>query len=432
MTTTQDAALSSPTADHIIPEYGETPPIDRKNFPPQAEQTIENEINEGHNDRLRIEWLPDGRVKLHATSYVGIVSLPGGLTIEIRPKLEETNLLAVLQYSQGIRAETIEQETAISHGNEFIHALATLFESELADVIQRGLASEYRRHSDTEDHVRGRIAVQRQLQRHGPQPTQFECTYDTLTEDTTLNQGILYATDVLLRLVGDHLVSKSLQRHKQVLQRVATLRPVRPVELDGIELSRLAEYYEDLFRLTKLVLRGVYAEDLTTGSRASFSLLVNMNAIFESVIERALSEVYAGTPVAVQPQVTKRDLFWNGARPIQIRPDVLALESGNPLFIGDAKWKRDTEQSREPSNDDLYQILSYQVAYDVPGVLFYPEQNERVESVYKSQYDHDVHLVEVPTTADPNLSYSETVQKALSNNLPENRPNHPDELEFDF
>jgi 5-methylcytosine-specific restriction enzyme subunit McrC len=419
MSVLQGSNQSGLTADHVITEYGETDPIDPGEFPAAARQTIKNEINEGDEDRLRIEWLPDGRVQLHATSYVGLVSLPGGLTIEIRPKVKETDLLAVLQYSQGITAETIEQQTGFTPGNEFIHALATLFESELGDVIQRGLVREYRRHSDTEDHVRGRIAVQRQLQRHGPQPTQFECSYDTLTQDTVLNQAILYAADLLLRLIGQQDVGQALQRHKQVLQRSVELRPVRPVELEGIDLSRLASHYDDLFRLTKFVLRGVYTKDLHAGSRSSFSLLVDMNAIFESVVERGLTAVFADTPVTVRTQVTKRDLLWNGARPIRIRPDVLGKADGEPVFVGDAKWKQDTDKSREPSNSDLYQLLAYQIAHDTPGILFYPAQNERVASTYQSQLGHDLHLIEVPTEPDDSQSYPETVETMIADALPE-------------
>lgn len=418
MTSASDSPLSRMQPDYVISEYGETDPIDPTEFPTAAQQTIENEINEGNDDRLRIEWLPDERVKLHATSYVGIVSLPGGLTIEIRPKVEETDLLAVLQYSQGIRAETIEEETGLVEGNEFIHALATLFESELADVIQRGLIRKYRRHSDTEDHVRGRIAVQRQLQRHGPQPTQFECSYDELTQDIVLNQAILHATSILLRLVGDQHIGQALQRHRQVLQRAVTLRPVRPVELEGIELSRLASHYEDLYRLTILILHGIYAEELRTGSRTSFSLLVDMNEIFENVIERGLTDVFAESSVMIRSQVTKRDLLWNGSRPIQIRPDVLGVISGDPIFVGDAKWKRDTEDSREPSNSDLYQLLSYQVAFDTSGILFYPEQNQRVASTYHSDLDHDLHLIEVPTRPIDDGPYAETITDALFEELP--------------
>jgi len=416
MPSVKTAGLST-TADAVIPEYGTTEPIDHDELPDRAPRVIDTEINDG-TERVQIEWLPDGRFKLHATSYVGIITLPGDYTVEIRPKARETDLLALLRYSQGIRAKTIAEETSIREGNEFIHALATLFEAELDDVLTRGLASEYRRKSGTEDHVRGRIAVHRQLQRQGPQPTKFECNYDSLTEDTVLNQSILYATDLLLRLVDDRAVSDRLHRHKQVLQRSTTLRPVRVVELEQVELSRLAAYYGDLFRLTKLIISGIYADELTAGSRGSFSLLVNMNEIFEKILERGLSDTFAESSIQIRTQVSTSNLLRDGSRRITIRPDILAEADGVAKFVGDAKWKLDDQRSREPSNEDLYQLLSYQVAYEVPGVLFYPAQGGTISSTFDSKFDHDIHIVEVPTKPAAGLSFAETVERTLRENVP--------------
>src|SRR5699024_11197198 len=110
--------------------------------------------------------------------------------------------------------------------------IATLYEAELADVLQRGLLREYREQTGTEQHVRGRLEVHRQLQRQGPQPTQFECRYDELTTDIVLNQAILYATTVLLRLVDDRPIGAALQRHQQTLRRTVEFRPIRPIELE--------------------------------------------------------------------------------------------------------------------------------------------------------------------------------------------------------
>lgn len=406
--------LTSDDTETVLREYEATDPLDEEALPEAARRVIANEINDD-DERLKMEWLPDGRVQLRATQYVGLVSLPGGLTIEVRPKVARTNLLEMLQYSQGVHAETIAEETAFVEGREFIRAMATLYEAELRDVIRRGLVQEYRQRSATERHVRGRLDVQRQLQRQGPQPLQFECTYDELTRDTVLNQAILYATTILLQLVGNGRVGSALQRHRQVLQREIELRPVRAVELDHIELSRLANHYEDLFRLTKLILRGAYAEELRSGARSSFSLLVDMNEIFEGVVEHAVQEAVKGTDLTARSQATSSDLVWGGSRDIRIRPDIVVEDDENTLFVGDAKWKLDTSDSPEPSNSDIYQLLSYQVAHDAPGVLFYPAQNNHVASEYVSKLNHPLTLVEIPVAPAPGENYNQTVLKTVKN-----------------
>lgn len=89
-----------------------------------------------------------------------------------------------------MRADTFDEEVTITPGERFITAIATLYEAEFRGVIQRGLSQEYREQTGVEDHVRGRLDVQQQLQKQGPQPTKFEYSYDELTRDTVLNQAI--------------------------------------------------------------------------------------------------------------------------------------------------------------------------------------------------------------------------------------------------
>jgi len=413
--------------DHRIREYESTPSIPRDQFPDRARNVVETQINAGASDndsersggkRLGIEWLESGDVRLHATSYVGLVTLPGGLTIEIQPKVEDTDLLAMLQFAHGIEAETTDQETRFAGGEEFIDAIATLFESELEQVLTRGLHSSYRRTHGTEAHIRGRINVEKQLQQHGPQPIRFECSYDELTPDTVFNQAILYATDVLLRLVGSSHVGQALERHKQQLQRQVELRPVRAVELDTVELSRLAEYYDDLYRLTRLILDGLYIDELEAGDRASSSLLVNMNDIFESVVVEGVQRAYADETVEVLSQARRYELFYSGGRSVSIRPDVAVMDAENTMFVGDAKWKLDSRQSRAPSSSDLYQLVSYQVAYDGPGVLFYPAQDGTLAATYRSKLPDDLTVVELPVRAGPTRSYATRVIDRIRSETP--------------
>ncbi|MFB6361138.1 MAG: restriction endonuclease, partial [Halobacteriales archaeon] len=66
-------------------------------------------------------------------------------------------------------------------------------------ALEQGLHREYLRTSESVTHLRGQLDVKRQLQRQGPTPTKFECTFDELTVDTTVNRAVLYATNLLKR-----------------------------------------------------------------------------------------------------------------------------------------------------------------------------------------------------------------------------------------
>lgn len=424
MSSQQPVAISTTTADYTLREYEATPYLDTNEFPPKAREAVEQEIN-GTNEsnqasRLLVEYRADGRARLRATQHVGIVALPDGPTVEIRPKIPNTDLLGLIRYAQNIDARTFEQETQLVGGTRFIDALATLFENELNHVLTQGLHRSYSRVTQTTDHIRGRIEVQQQLQRQGPTPTAFECTYDELSVDTTVNRAILYATTILQRFASDPDLNRALRRHQQQLRRRVELTPVRPIELDAIELTRLMEYYKDLIRLTKLVLRSIHLDALRVADRDSYALLVNMNTIFEEVVERVVSELATERGWTATRQATSTRLVSGGHRRIQIQPDVLVSDGERDRLVGDAKWKRDDPagSSREPSTSDIYQLVAYQVAHGVPGVLFYPEQEQTLQSTYRVRDLDPLTLVEVPVAAANGQSLPTTIQQRVAKQLP--------------
>lgn len=424
MSSQEPVALETTKADYTIREYETTPYLDTNELPPKAREAVEREINETNEstraNRLLVEYRADGKARLRATQHVGIVALPDGPTVVIRPKVPNTDLLGLIRYAQNIDARTFEQETQLVGGTRFIDALATLFENELDHVLTRDLHRSYSRVSQTTDHIRGRINVQQQLQRQGPTPTAFECTYDELSVDTTVNQAILYATTILQRLVSDPDLNRALRRHQQQLRRRVELTPVRPVELEAIELTRLMEYYKDLIRLTKLVLRSVHLDSLRVADRDSYALLVNMNTIFEEVVERVVSELATDHGWTATRQATSTRLVSGGHRRIQIQPDVLVSDEERDRLVGDAKWKRDDPagESREPSTSDIYQLVAYQVAHGVPGVLFYPEQEQTLQSTYQVRDLDTLTLVEVPVAAADGQSLPITIQQRVVKQLP--------------
>ncbi|WP_340100502.1 McrC family protein [Salinibaculum salinum] len=374
---------------------------------------IETEVNGGDSrrgDRIQLEFDRDGLVTLQTTSYVGVVSLPEGPVIEIRPKVTGTPLLHLLQYANGVDATTFAEETPIQQGNVFIEAIAALFQTELSAVLTRGLHTAYQTRDGTENRLRGRLNLQRQLNRQPPQPTAFECTYDELTPDVPLNQAILFATTVLIGLVQDDGIGSALQRHRQQLRQRVTLRPVDPAELRTIETTRLNEYYDDLLRLTDLILRNLYVSELAIGESRSYSLLVNMNTVFENAVGRAAKAAIADrTGWSTTDQDTSRSLDEGGR--INLKPDFTIADQTNAVrLVGDAKWKTES-----PENDDFYQLAAYQSAFDAPGLVVYPNQAGRLADSYTFPDGKELTLMELPTMkqTDSFAEYVEALEESL-------------------
>lgn len=390
VTTDNDDALGGIVPDIRLSEYDATPYLELSET---ALRSVRTEVNTGDVTRLEVQFNENGEVSLKATQYVGIVSLRDGPTIEIRPKAAGTHLLHLLRYAQGVSTTTVDREVSIEAGSTFVDALGYLFEAELSQLLDRGLHSEYRRVQRTESHLRGRLDLQQQLRR--PHSSlDFECEYDELTIDTVVNRAILQATTILLRLARSPSLRRSLQRHRHVLRQQVSDAAVSPAELNRVELTRLNDHYADVLRLTNLIIRNQLIRELQTGSRKSFSLLVDMNRIFERVIERAMRTAVASRPGwTIDAQHSSRNLISGGKHTVMIRPDILVRnEAGTVQYVGDAKWKLGS-----PNNSDFYQLASYQLAYEAPGILLYPEQDGRVatKSIVADRYP--LSLVEVPT-----------------------------------
>lgn len=344
---------------------------------------------------LSVTYARDGTPTLQSTQYVGVISLPEGPTVEIRPKAAGPNLLSLFQYAQGLDATTYEQQTTLTAGDTFIDVLGTLYATELDTVLSRGLHREYRSKQDTERYLRGRLDVQRQLQQRALGATQFECEYDELTIDTTMNQAILYATTLLSQFVDDTTVENELARYRQRLQRQVSLRHVRAAELNEVEVTRLNDHYADLLRLTRLVLDSVFVENIRVGARDSFALVVDMNEVFEDVVERVVTTAVANkSGWTVETQASISGVVTGGDPPITMRPDVLVRDATDEVvLVVDAKWKT----PNKVSNSDVYQLVAYQSTYEVPGLLVYPEQDEGPATTYAVQDAGPLSVVELPT-----------------------------------
>ncbi|WP_171006558.1 McrC family protein [Halalkalirubrum salinum] len=371
---------------------------------------------------LKISYNSDGGTIFKSQKFVGIVSLPDGPTIRIQPKAAGDNLLYLLRYSQGIDPQTVDQDVQLRGGDSFIDALAALFCQEVQTILHRGLHSEYERVETREPQLRGQLDVHTQIRRQHPFPTKFECVYDELTQDTVANQAILYATSVLQRMTTDESLKRDLRWYNQRLQKAVTFRPVRSVEVEALRLNRLNEYYTDILRLVRPILQNSYLDSLHDGGVSSFSFFMNMSHIFEAVIGRAIERIAqnADNPHwAAYEQKKTTSLLHGGTPPVTVKPDFVLEASGQPLVVGDSKWKTPSSNSKSIRNSDLYQMVSYCIAHDTPGLLVYPEQGGHIETSYTIESGHSLDVYELPTgqQTDSYEAYTNQLERSLETKI---------------
>lgn len=376
----------------VLSEHDTSRPI---SLGERALSEIDTKINR-NNTRLDYEYTSEGSVRLQTSSYVGLVSLSDGTQIEIQPKAAGENLLRHLLYAQKTTPETFDSPVNTEGGPYFLDTIGLLFLEILEELLREGLTKSYKERSVRERFVRGQIDVQRQLSRGQPLPTRFDVEYQELTPDIPENQAVLFATIVLTRLVRDESLQRSLQRCERRMKQTVTPRIVRAHEFDRIHLDRLSRRYEDVLRLAELIVRFAFVETLQTGTRTTFGLLIDMNQVFEAVVERAARDALEGSDLTVESQARIGRLVTGGPPKINMYPDFLLKDSAERVrLVGDAKWK--TGNVRQT---DVYQMTSYQLTHDVPGVLVYPAQADHIRPTYRIDDRLSLTICELPTDAD--------------------------------
>ena len=137
-----------------------------------------------------------------------------------------------------------------------------------------------------------------------------------------------------------------------------------PKEVPEIQFDRLNEHYREVVALSRLILRHAAFETDRGGLRAP-GFLMDMNKVFQGFVTRALRELLGASEHAFR---SEDQVPLDEDRCIGLEPDITWWDGQTCTFVGDAKYKNISGERRIP-NADLYQLLAYTTALDLPGGL---------------------------------------------------------------
>jgi 5-methylcytosine-specific restriction enzyme subunit McrC len=324
------------------------------------------------------------RTTLKARQYVGVVQL-GTEAIEVIPKIDglndqgaRINLFCMLARTRRLEIHEADIARLAAQNLNILEIFIRLFCDKLFAEVHRGLISRYERHVDNLPTLRGKLLTGLQATLNAFQPERFQCEFDEFTVDTPLNR-VLKTTVRFLRRVT---------RHSDNVRRLAeldfTLEGVSDVAVAALEWHRLHfdranRRYEPLLNMARMILQN-RTQDVTAGSLDGFSLLFDMNELFEEYIGEVARAAFTpkGWQVVLQgPSLALLQDADTGMGVFQTKPDITGLRDGKPAWIIDTKWKRLDEDERNQgiSQADVYQMLGYAHRYVVRDViLLYPHQ----------------------------------------------------------
>ena len=319
---------------------------------------------------------PDAMYYLTPGSKVGAFEV-AGLSVRIEPKIAISQLLSLACYAMDrvtIQEGAFNFLGATSLPDTLAHAL--LFAAKKA--LRNGLLHGYQTREEAIQTVRGRIRIDEQVRRRFGTPIPVEVRYDEFTDDITANRLVKAA----VRLLGTMRL-RSADSRKGLAHLSAALGNVAPVRFSPrnvpqIEFDRLNGHYREVVALSRLILEH-NAFQMERGSVRAAGLLIDMIKLFQDFVTVALQEALGISRDRFgEAHIDTLDRPKQGERgKVRLRPDLVWRDGSRSVFVGDAKYKRVNDD--HVPNADLYQLLAYVTALDLPGgILVYAKGEAEV------------------------------------------------------
>ena len=313
--------------------------------------------------------------RLTPASIVGAVEV-GELSVFIKPKIKVPQLLSLACYAMGAFRQQESHLFNFQEDKTLPDTLALALVSAARRAFSRGLLHGYITEEESLYGIRGRIRFDDQIRRRFGVPLPVEVRYDEFTDDILANRLVKAA---VARLGGMRLRSQAARAGLGWVAGILdNISPVEfpPNDVPSITFDRLNEHYRGVVGLSRLILRHSAFES-DRGKIRAMGFLMDMNVVFQEFVTVALRDA-----LGVSEQVF-REHYINSldvGGSVHLRPDLTWWHGSSCVFVGDAKYKNITGE-RIP-NADLYQLLAYSTALDLPGGLLIYAEGEAVETTY--------------------------------------------------
>ena len=297
-----------------------------------------------------------------------------GLSVRVAPKIGIRQLLSLACYAID-KIKLQEAEFDFPEHAALPDALALAFGAAARRAFSRGLLHGYRTEEDSLQAVRGRIRFDDQIRRRFGIPLPVEVRYDEFTNDILLNRLVKAAAHRLGMLgLRSRKARSGIAWIAESLSDVSLVAFPRGAVPD-VRFDRLNEHYRSVATLARLILRHGAFEAARGKVRAS-GFLMDMNEVFQEFVTVALQEALG---VSERTFGERWILSLDLEDRVALRPDMVWRNGSRCTFVGDVKYKR---ADRGVPNADLYQLLAYATALDLPGGLLIYAQGELEPAAY--------------------------------------------------
>ena len=333
---------------------------------------------------LTIEPAPgeDGAYHLTPGSTIGALEI-SDLSVSIFPKLDISRVLFLASYAMGEFKLQEVKRFNFKGAPSLVEALALALAAAARRAFASGLLHGYRTEEEAMHTVRGRVRLTDQIRRRFGVSLPLEVRYDEFTDDITANRLVKAAAARLGQIRVRSPRSRSGLRWVSTRLENVSLVEFPKNAVPEVTFDRLNGHYREVVALARLILRHTSFETGRGGNRAP-GFLMDMNVVFQDFVTQALREALGVSDRAFRSDTSLHHITLDEAGRVLLKPDLSWWDGPTCTFVGDAKYKRINDE-RVP-NADLYQLLAYATALDLPGGLLIYAQGEAEQVVHQVRY----------------------------------------------
>lgn len=361
---------------------------------------------EAINARQNANIFALGYRNVKATQFVGTMGV-GRHLIEVLPKIDRDlaatrkRLVEMLSISGLMRFYESSIAAQASDATTVLDAFMKVYIKHLAIEWRRGRIMNYRKTEGNRTSLKGKLLFADQLRRNVFHPERFYTRCDQFTSNVLPSQLLKAGLHVCRRRSSQHAIRQDAIALLDEFEEVSNVS-FDKTRLDSVQSDRRAERYDPLLLLAKQLVSSETPD--RPGAIETFSLLFDMNVVFERYISALICRKMSLTNCSATYQVKGRHLLHRDSqKKFGLRPDVGIYEEGALSCLIDTKWKQlDRSKSHEGvSQADMYQMYAYAKEYKCPRVvLLYPRHGDfarRVASYHLAPVGHDSPRIEVCT-----------------------------------
>lgn len=330
---------------------------------------------------------------LQAQNFVGVIQTKDSTTIEILPKVDNVDedeakilLIQMLKTLNKSPFKNFNMAHLRSSKMPLLEIFITMFLDELAQLIKKGLKSDYITKEENLKFLKGKLKINQQIKKNYIHKENFFVEYQEFLSDRIENKLIKTTLEFLYKKAR---LNKNQQRIREFLFVFDNINKSQNIKNDfsKIKLDRQMKDYEKTLLWCKTFL----LENSFTpykGNEIAFALLFDMNLLFESYVGYYLKK--DGYNVSLQD---RGKYLVEEPNKFALRPDIV-IQKENQQIVADTKWKI-IKDEKDISQTDMYQLYAYGTKYQNCSkvYLIYPHNDNYIDLEYWYHIEEENKLI---------------------------------------